>query len=156
MSIQERTYEVAKFGIALNTETDATGTTYGNMIDTLGYDGLTVVLIPGSVPGDSTASFSLVQSAGTNASAATAITGATFSAPVSNTAQVGFYKCDVNNRYVWVKSVVTTDTLPVAAVYALGQGHNTPEMVQADASWGGLTETKPVLAFCADDQVALS
>jgi hypothetical protein len=152
----ERTYEVAKFGIALNAGTDGTGTSYGNMIDTLGYDGLTVVLVPGTVPADSTAAFTLVCGSDTTAAHAVAITGATFSAPVSNTAQVGFYKCDVSNRYVWVKSVVTTDTLPAAAIYALGQGHNNPEQVQADASWNGLTETKPVLAFCADDQVSLS
>ena len=149
----ERNYEGNQFGVVIQPQLIA-GTLYngaaatvatGTGLDTAGYDGITIVLNSGTFTGDGALATSVYAGATDDSTAATLVTGATFTAITTanhKTAYKGYVKVHAQNRYLWVKTVKTgSGDAPVSASYAMDRNPKHPELARAS------------LDFCVDGSV---
>lgn len=145
---QDRAYENCKFASAIKPQTDITtaGTTYNGAaaasstyIDILGYDGATIVLDTGTFGGNGTATVTIVTGSTDDPAAATAVTGAAFTAvDTSNdeTQYTGYVLTNKYDRYLWVKNVKGgTGNAPVACTVVLDRFQKRPVLARTSLSF---------------------
>ena len=150
----ERNYEGNAFGSLLKPQSLSATTLYngaaatvvsGTGLDTLGYDGITIVLNTGAFTGNDTLDVTVVTSATDDSTAAAAIASAVFTQVTTsnhNTVFKGYVKVHAHSRYLWVKTVTAGSGSALASIsYAMDRNPKHAEAARVD------------LAFCVDGSV---
>jgi hypothetical protein len=140
---QERAYEAVAVTTIIEPQL-ATGTAYngasttGTVLDTLGYDGCTIVLSKGTFVGSTKCTVGVYVNATASAAAAEgayAVTGAVFDDVTTSNddcTELGYVKCFRESRYLHVKTVVSGgNTAPISAIAILDRFQKHPLLSSA-------------------------
>ena len=149
----ERIYEIASIVQAVPSgDKQGTSSTYNGTssvsasgIDTMGYDGVVIVLNAGTYTGDGASAITVLECETNDFHSATPIVGAAFTSITTTnhqSIQEGFVLQSKSMRYIWVKIVATgSGASPLGSIAILGRGYKMPITGSAD------------LVFCVDGSV---